>query len=685
MACFQTTERGRPRPQQPTCNQRLPLIQRGVATRIWLRPGRARSVCSPQKHAPHTWLLVAALLCAPLFCHAGNYTNFSVAIYIPINVVQSFDQPQKLPADWDCIRRQLKVDKVYIEVQRDRRLLTDEQVGRVKKFFLDRGVQVAGGMALSDGTLGGQFQSFCYTDPRDRAFIKRAAEFAARHFDEVIQDDFFFVATKKDSDIAAKGTRTWTQFRLELMDDAAENLLVKPARAVNPRVKMVVKFPNWYAHFQGSGYDLAGEPKIFDGIYAGTETRDPVITDQHLQSYESYEIFRYFENIAPGRNGGGWVDTYSLGNLDRYAEQIWDTLFAKARECTVFEWSAMTQPYEIGDRAAWEHLPTSFNFSAMTNGLSAPTWARVAGYSLEQADQFLGQLGNPVGLASYLPLPSSGEDFLHNYLGMIGIPMDLRPEFPTNAKLLLLTEGAKCDPDLVAKIKDSLRAGNSVVITSGLLRALQGHGLEDIAEIHWTDRKFLAHQFAGGYGAGDFSALDGETNADVLFPEIDFLTNDSWPLVRAEANGNGFPLLLLNRYSRGALYVWTMPDNATDLYALPPKVTSAIKNFVLRGFPMRLDGPAQVALFAYDNGACIVQNFSSAAAAVKLSTLGNSTRLKNLVTGEVIEGKLPPPHGWNWQNENLEDRVSFSAHLPPHSYAVFALETGHGIERASAK
>jgi hypothetical protein len=104
----------------------------------------------------------------------------------------------------------------------------------------------------------------------------------------------------------------------------------------------------------------------------------------------------------------------------------------------------------------------------------------------------------------------------------------------------------------------------------------------------------------------------------VLFPEIDFLTNDSWSLVRAEANGNGFPLLLLNRYSQGTLYVWTMPDNFTDLYALPPEVTGAIKNFVMRGFPVRLDGPAQVALFAYDNDTFIAQNFSATAADVKV-------------------------------------------------------------------
>ena len=42
------------------------------------------------------WLLAAGLLCVSLLCDAGNYTNFSVAVYIPINVVQSFDNPQKL-------------------------------------------------------------------------------------------------------------------------------------------------------------------------------------------------------------------------------------------------------------------------------------------------------------------------------------------------------------------------------------------------------------------------------------------------------------------------------------------------------------------------------------------------------------------------------------------------------------
>ena len=322
---------------------------------------------------PVAGTFVGSILLAAVCCTAGNYANFDVAIYIPVGAVRSFDNPRTLSNDWRRISSQLKVDKVYIEVQRNRELAGDDLLERVKKFFLDRGVRVAGGMALSDGG-SGQFRSFCYTNPKDREFVINAARLAARHFDEVIQDDFFFVTTKYDSDIAARGKKSWTQFRLELMRDAAKNLVVKPARAVNPRVKMVIKFPNWYEHFQGLGYDLDQEPKIFDGIYTGTETRDPETTDQNLQAYESYQIFRYFENIAPGRNGGGWVDTFSVRYVDRYAEQLWDTMFAKAPEMMLFNWAAMLQPVRPGDRTNWQSLHTSFDYDQLLQSYRPMVW-----------------------------------------------------------------------------------------------------------------------------------------------------------------------------------------------------------------------------------------------------------------------------------------------------------------------
>ena len=627
------------------------------------------------------WTLCCGLLLPATRSLAGNYTNFEVAVYATVNTVRGFENLSNLQMAWDRISSQLKVDKVYIEVQRDRTVASDEVIEKAKKFFLDRGVKVAGGMCLSDGSIGGQFKSFCYTDPADRAFIKQTAELAAKHFDEVIQDDFFFVTTKTDSDIAAKGSRTWTQFRLDLMDDAAENLLVKPAHAVNPNVKMIVKYPNWYEHFQGLGFDLDKGPKIFDGIYAGTETRDPEITDQNLQQYESYQIIRYFENIKPGGNGGGWVDTFDTRYVDRYAEQLWNTAFAKAPQITLFEWSAMTRPINRGDRSKWQDLSTSFNYNDMlkysptTNDASAnASYARVAGYSLSQVDAFLGKLGKPIGVQCYKPYQSTGEDFLHNYLGNLGIPIDLHPEFPTNANLVLLTESAVFDPDIVSKIKAQLVAGKSVVITSGLFHALQGKGIEDIVEAKYTSRKLLAHDYWTGFGAGQGVMVTNQQDGDVLFPELEFFTNDSWTLVRAQAAGKGYPLMFMDRYSKGILYIWAIPENVNDLYRLPAAVMSTVKDYVMAGFPMRLDGPGQVALFAYDNNSFIVESYRAEETDVRVSVTGNAGHLHNLVTGETVNPAPRAGFRGRGRGNTAEPRVAYNLHLSPHSYSVFAVE-----------
>ena len=116
--------------------------------------------------------LLCALISPATGCLAGNYTHFDVAVYIPVGAVRSFENLRTLSNNWRRISSQLKVDKVYIEVQRNRELAGDDLLERVKQFFLDRGVRVAGGMALSDGG-SGQFRSFCYTDPQDREFVKK--------------------------------------------------------------------------------------------------------------------------------------------------------------------------------------------------------------------------------------------------------------------------------------------------------------------------------------------------------------------------------------------------------------------------------------------------------------------------------------------------------------------------------
>ena len=622
---------------------------------------------------------ISCVLCLSLFVAGGlaadQYKNFRVAIYIPVFVVQQMQDPQWLQTSWDSISAQVKVDKVYIETYRSHQIADEKVLEQVKKFFTEHGVQVAGGIAFT-GDEARQFESFCYTDPQDRDYVKHVSELTGKHFDEIILDDFFFVNSKRDSDITAKGDKSWTQFRLELMDDAARNLVIGPIKAVNPKAKVIIKFPNWYEHFPGLGFDLDKEPKLFDGIYTGTETRDPVITDQHLQQYESYQIFRYFENIKPGGNGGGWVDTFGTRYVDRYAEQLWDTMFAKAPEITLFFYGGLLQPVTPGDRDGWKGMHTSFNYDEMLAYRNAnhsdSTMARVAGYSLEQVDPIVGQLGKPIGIKSYKPYQSVGEDFLHNYLGMIGIPIDLHPEFPTDADVVLLTESAKFDPEIVSKIKTQLQAGKNLVITSGLLNALQGKGIEDIVELRLTGRKVAVQGYLGASGAGTGNALHDKQNPEVLIPEIRFLTNDAWPLVRGIASGNGFPILLMDRYSKGILFVLTIPDNFSDLYNLPPQALTSIKHYILGNFPVRLEAPSQVSLFAYDNQTFIVESFAEHKTDATIAVTGGVSKLKNLVTGEVINSE-PPAKPVPWPRVSFgPERTSFKISVEPHSYAAFA-------------
>lgn len=615
---------------------------------------------------------------------ATEHDQFRVAVYIPVSVVQKMKDPAYLQRSWDDLSSQVKVDKVYIETYRSGTIADDANLEQVKAFFASHDVQTAGGIAYvgrgdtagadAPDDSGGQFVSMCYTDLKQRAYVKHIAEITARHFDEIILDDFFFNNTKYDSDIAAKGNQTWDAFRLKLMDDVSRDLVLGPARAVNPKVKIIIKFPNWYEHFQANGYDLDQEPKLFDGIYTGTETRDPEDNDQHLQQYESYEIIRYFDDIAPGRNGGGWVDIYDSRYIDRYAEQLWDTMLAKAPQMMLFQYTDLLRPAEMGNRQPWSNLPTTFTAAGLDkwhagSGTGAPiTYATAAGYALSQVNAVLGKLGKPTSIASYKPYQSTGEDFLQNYLGMIGIPIDIRSEFPTGAHTVLLTEEAKFDPDLVGEIRMHLEQGGNVVITTGLLKRLQGKGLEQIADIRTTGNVLRVNEYWGGYGAGSGAHL-GKT-AEILVPEIAFLTNDAWPIVRGTASGRGAPLLLMDRYSKGILYVLTIPENANDLYALPQPVLTAIRRYILSGFPFILDAPSKVSLFAYDNHTFVVESFLDTPTEVIVNPSGASQRIRNLATGEQIDGKAAAnPHG-----PRRASSIGFHITLEPHSFLAFAEE-----------
>jgi hypothetical protein len=602
-----------------------------------------------------------------------RYENFNAAVYARVFEVQQMADPERLESRFDQIARNVRVGKIYLETHRDKTLADAATLEKAKAFFETRGVEVAGGITLTISEPN-RFETFCYSDPKDRAWVQQVVEFTARHFDEIILDDFFFTSCKNEIEIQARGDRSWTEYRTELLGKAANELILGPARAVNPRVKVVVKYPNWYEHFQGLGFNLETEPGDFDGIYTGTETRDAVRSAQHLQPYHGFQVFRYFENLSPGRNRGGWVDTAGSPTLDRYAEQLWLTLFAKAPEITLFDFRQLQSPISDRLRAPWQGRETSFDYDAMMAdyarragpGGAAPTFAVAAGFALDRVDSLVGGLGRPIGVASYRPFHSTGEDFLHNYLGMVGIPIDLRSAFPDDARTVLLTEDAAADPDIVGKIDVHLRAGGSVVITSGLLGVLGDRGIGRIAEIQLTSRKALVSEFQTG-GFGPLVTAD----APILIPQIEYLTNDSWELVSALSGPNGWPMLHAADYGRGHLYVLTVPDNFAELYRLPEAVLNAFRQTIAQDLFVRIDAPSSVALIPYDNDTFIVESFRDEPAAITILTDADHGAVEDLESHAALASQ-PAGRGAGFQRANADaGRHRFAVTLEPHSFRAF--------------
>ena len=617
-------------------------------------------------------LLLCIVFAAPVY--SQNYKNFKVSIYCrAYEVAKMADTDNYLKPIWNEITRQLKVDKVYLETHRDTHIVDQKTLDIAKKFFRDRGIKVAGGITFTISEAN-HFQTYCYADPDDRKKVQEIVEYTAKNFDEVILDDFFFTDCKSDQSIKDKGDQSWTNYRLKLMADAGRELVVGPAHKVNPKIKIVVKYPNWYEHFQGLGFNLDEEPKYFDGIYTGTETRDAVSSDQHLQPYLGYNVFRYYENIKPHGNGGGWVDPGGMGNYDRYAEQLWITAFAKAPEITLFDFRQLSRKTIATDRAPWQGQQTSFDYDEMMKPVNynggtpeAPTTiARAAGYTFETIDKFLGQLGNPIGIKSYRPYNALGEDFLQNFLGEAGIPMDQRPYFSPGDSLILLTEEAKFDPNIVAKIKKQLTDGKTVVITSGLLHALQDKGIEDIAEIRYTDKKALVKDFKAGWGK-PVSIPD-----PIIIPQITYLTNDSWELASALDGPMGWPLLHEAQYSKGKMDILVIPDNPADLYKLPVPILNRIRAVLGAKMPVVLEGPAQVSIFVYDNNTCIVESFQDTPVNINVVTAGAFKTLTDINTNESIPGTFRKGFRGFGMAEN--DKNAFAVTLKPHSYKVFKFQ-----------
>ena len=599
---------------------------------------------------------------------AGKFNNFKVSTYIRAQDVARMEDEKFLKSTWETVSSQVDLDKIYLETHRDAFTVPEKTLVKVKKFFLSKGLEVGGGITFtrSEPT---DFETYSYAKEDERQQVRRISEFTAKFFGDFILDDFFFIDLKNDDEIAAKGSKSWTEYRLRLMADAGRELVVNPAKAVNPKVKVIIKYPNWYDHFHGLGFNLEEEPTYFDGLWTGTETRDPA-SAQHLQNYLSYNIVRYFDNIAPKRNFGGWVDAGGINmSMDRYAEQLHLTMLSKTPEIILWNYMQLAEvKITPAQKAPWQVIGgNSFRYDEMVapftkdgKTVTPTTMARYANVTLHQTDQLMGKLGNPIGLVSYKPYHSSGEDFLQNYLGMIGLPMDMHPQWLDDRQQILLTEQAAKDPQIVEKIKRQLRKGGDVIITTGLLKAIKDK-LADVVELYCGDLKAIVNDFG----------MAGKSEREFIIPQVKYFTNDAWEVVSAgrplTGGVSGYPILLRDTYSKGILFVLTIPDDFGNLYDFPAPALNIIRGAMSKDVGAYIEGPSKVALFPYDNKTMVVENFNDQAVNLRVVVNSKVKSLRNLLTGEQLQPVQVNYTRWRFVGYKDHQTV-FDVQLPAHSY-----------------
>jgi hypothetical protein len=514
-----------------------------------------------------------------------HYNNFLTVTYATAGYLN--DNPiEHIRADIEKTAKYIKLDKIYLETYRSDILVERKKMEAVKALFIEKGFQVSGGITTTTTrTLMG---SMCFTSPENRKKLGEIAAYTAELFDELILDDFYFTNCRCESCIKAKGKRDWASFRLTLMNDISKNVIIKNAKAANPKVNVIIKYPNWYDSFQASGYNLEDQPRMFDMIYTGTETRDPSYTHQNLPRYLSFFLPRLMERIKPGKNGGGWYDLFEC-SLEDYVQQAYLTLFSKCRENMLF------------------CFPLLVNY---------PVFAAAAGAVYDEADLYMGQIGEPEGIACYKPFHSHGERRLYEFFGMLGIPLDPYPYYPSDAATVLLTADAAWDEEIVGKIKQSLLGGSNVFITSGLYEKLAGKGIEDILPLEVSGKKISSDTFAIS-PFGQRNNVFAKASGPITMPHIAYNENDLWILCSALTPFSSHPLLLRCAYGKGWLYVLTIPDAPADLYKLPAETLTLLRKELK--LPVTLECGSRIGLFPYNNNTFILQSFLDRPENVRIS------------------------------------------------------------------
>lgn len=353
------------------------------------------------------------------------------------------------------------ITKVYVETYRSGLVIPPALIKSTVTFFKENGFEVVGGIATVPGPNFGVAQEGPLTwlnwqNPKTQNDLRKVMEDSAPFFDTFIIDDFLCTADTSLESKAAKGARSWSVYRRSLLTGLAQSILINPAKAKNPGIKIIIKYPQSYDRFHLFGYDVATEPKLFDGVWVGTETRGQY-TQRYgfVQPYEGFINYRWISTLSGDKIGAAWFDHGDCTDID-FIEQAYQSVLSGAKELVMF------------------------NFDSFISG-------HPGHHLLRQDFEKLAYLAkavatNPVqGVAGYKPPNSDagGDLYLMDYIGMFGVSLVPVSQYPENSPVIFLPTQAAADREIIPKIIKSLNKGAKIILTSGFL--VNANGGEQLA------------------------------------------------------------------------------------------------------------------------------------------------------------------------------------------------------------
>jgi hypothetical protein len=358
--------------------------------------------------------------------------------------------------DW-C--KKTAVTHVFIESYRDGYTAERKTLEHARDRFKAEGFEVSG--CITTTGIGKRSTGWngisCYTDQKTQEQLQKIFEYTASMFDEIMIDDFLFTDCQCEECVKARGDKSWIDYRCELMVKISRERILKPAKAVNPNVKIIIKYPQWYDDFHNRGYDVLRQSADFDKIWVGTETRD--YDDKRWGGkvqYEAYYIMRWLGKIGGPKTGGGWFDPFGTTE-NTYVEQARQTVLADAKEMLLFCYGSLlrdTGPANV-EKLRTE-IPTLFKLAVLMRnkpikGIHAP---------------------KPPNSDAY------DEQYVFDLVGMLGLPLVPAFEIDTDAKAAFFPVHALKDPGFSDKLKKMLDAKKPILITDGLAKRLNNTKLD---------------------------------------------------------------------------------------------------------------------------------------------------------------------------------------------------------------